>query len=116
MYEFAKTEFTYTVLSKRKLRWFVEQKLVQGWNDPRFPTVKGILRRGMQTDALENFMKTQGASKNNVLMEWDKLWALNRQHIDPVAHRYSAVTDKEDKVGGESSYGFFGAGGTSSSE
>lgn len=93
LYEFSKTQFTHTVLSKRKLTWFVDNKVVDGWNDPRFPTVKGILRRGMTVNALQEFMKTQGASKRDVLMEWDKIWVLNRQLIDPTATRYAAVTE-----------------------
>ncbi|CAD7939631.1 unnamed protein product [Amoebophrya sp. A120] len=92
LYEFSKTQFTHTVLSKRKLTWFVDNKVVSGWDDPRFPTVKGILRRGMTVQALQEFMKTQGASKRDVLMEWDKIWVLNRQIIDPQAARYAAIT------------------------
>jgi glutamyl/glutaminyl-tRNA synthetase len=45
-----------TVLSKRKLNWFVNEKHVEGWNDPRFPTVQGIMRKGMTVDALKEFM------------------------------------------------------------
>ena len=84
MYEFAKTQFSYTVLSKRKLTWFVENQKVTGWDDPRFPTVKGVMRRGMTVQGLKDFVLTQGGSKNVNLMEWDKIWAFNRQKIDPL--------------------------------
>lgn len=49
------------------------------------------MRRGMTVDALKLFMLEQGPSKNTNLMEWDKLWAINKDIIDPVAPRYTAI-------------------------
>ena len=89
--EFSKTQFTHTVLSKRKLTWFVENGKVNGWFDPRMPTVQGIVNRGMTVEALKDFVMTQGASTNNNLMEWDKIWGMNRQRIDEQARRHAAV-------------------------
>jgi hypothetical protein len=57
---YGKINFIYTVLSKRKLNWFVEQKLVDGWNDARFPTIQGCIRRGMNVDSLKKFIISQG--------------------------------------------------------
>nr|PVC49540.1 glutamyl-tRNA synthetase [Theileria orientalis] len=91
IYEFSRMNFIRTTLSKRKLRWFVENKYVNGWDDPRMPTVKGILRRGLKVQSLFEFILDQGPSKSVNLMEWDKLWAKNKQIIDPVAPRYVAV-------------------------
>jgi glutamyl-tRNA synthetase len=91
IYEFSKLNFIHTVLSKRKLKWFVENGFVDGWSDPRFPTIQAVMRRGMTVDALLEFVLTQGASRNANLMEWDKIWAINKSKIDPVVPRYAAI-------------------------
>ncbi|KAF7356999.1 Glutamyl-tRNA synthetase [Mycena venus] len=77
--------FIYTVLSKRKLQQFVDKGLVTGWDDPRFPTVRGIMRRGLTVEALQQFMLRQGPSQAILSLEWDSLWALNKKIIDPKA-------------------------------
>lgn len=91
--EFSKMQFSYTILSKRKLAWFVDNGHVDGWDDPRFPTVQGVLRRGMTVEGLQEFVLTQGMSKATNMMEWDKIWAINKQKIDPIVPRYAAVAD-----------------------
>ena len=91
IWDYARLSFVYTVLSKRKLTWFVDEGIVHGWDDPRMPTVQGILRRGLQVDALREFMLSQGASKNLTYQEWDKIWAMNKKLIDPVCPRHTAV-------------------------
>lgn len=82
---------TNTVLSKRRLTWFVNDGLVDGWDDPRFPTVRGIMRRGMTVEGLKRFIIAQGSSKAVVFMEWDKIWAFNKQVINPIAVRYGTL-------------------------
>ncbi|KAL2712821.1 bifunctional glutamate/proline--tRNA ligase [Vespula squamosa] len=91
IWEYSRLNMTNTVLSKRKLTWFVEEDLVDGWDDPRFPTVRGILRRGMTVDGLKQFIIAQGSSRSVVFMEWDKIWAFNKKVIDPIAIRYTAL-------------------------
>lgn len=59
IYEFSRLNMVYTLLSKRKLLWFVQNGKVDGWDDPRFPTVQGIVRRGLKIDALIQFILEQ---------------------------------------------------------
>ncbi|KAG0454808.1 hypothetical protein HPP92_024100 [Vanilla planifolia] len=94
IYEFSRLNMVYTLLSKRKLLWFVQNGKVEGWDDPRFPTVQGIVRRGLKIEALIQFILQQGASKNINLMEWDKLWTINKKIIDPVCPRHTALLEE----------------------
>lgn len=94
IYEFSRLNMVYTLLSKRKLLWFVQNGKVEGWDDPRFPTVQGIVRRGLKIEALIQFILQQGASKNINLMEWDKLWTINKKIIDPICPRHTAVLEE----------------------
>ena len=91
IYEFSRLNFVNTCLSKRKLQWFVDTGRVEGWEDPRFPTLRGILRRGITVQTLTEFMLEQGPSKNANLMEWDKLWAINAKIIDKDCPRITAI-------------------------
>jgi len=95
--DFSRLNFTYQLLSKRKLQWFVDTGRVSGWDDARFPTIKGMMRRGLRFAALEEFILSQGASKNINLMDMSKLWAINKALIDPIVPRYTAVA-KEGAV------------------
>ncbi|EDW14211.1 bifunctional glutamate/proline--tRNA ligase [Drosophila mojavensis] len=97
IWEYSRLNMTNTVLSKRKLTWFVESGLVDGWDDPRFPTVRGIIRRGMTVEGLREFIIAQGSSKSVVFMNWDKIWAFNKKVIDPIAPRYTAL-DYEKRI------------------
>lgn len=72
-----------------------EQQIVAGWDDPRFPTVRGIKRRGLTTEALKQYMLAQGPSQAVTSLEWDGIWTTNKKVIDPIAPRYTAV-DKKD--------------------
>ncbi|RWW30190.1 hypothetical protein GW17_00005253, partial [Ensete ventricosum] len=94
IYEFSRLNMVHTLLSKRKLLWFVQNGKVDGWDDPRFPTVQGIVRRGLKVEALVQFILQQGASKNLNLMEWDKLWTINKKIIDPICPRHTAVLEE----------------------
>ncbi len=88
---FARLNFIRTLLSKRKLTKLVKSGAVYGWDDPRFPTVRGIRRRGMTVEALREFMVSQGPSRNVVNMDWTIIWTMNKKYIDPVAPRHTAI-------------------------
>lgn len=99
VWDFARMNFVRTLLSKRKLTKLVNEGIVWGWDDPRFPTIRGIRRHGMTIPALREFILKQGPSKNIVNLDWTLFWATNKKYIDPVAPRHTAIA-KEGAVKG----------------
>merc|ERR1712137_539068 len=89
--DYCRLNFSHTVLSKRKLQMFVDTGKVSGWNDPSFPTIQGVIRRGIQLEALREFVISQGSSKSANLMDMNKLWAVNKKVLDPKVPRFTAI-------------------------
>ncbi|MFZ3341933.1 MAG: glutamine--tRNA ligase/YqeY domain fusion protein [Terriglobales bacterium] len=90
-YEFDRLSLTYTLLSKRKLLKLVQEKLVNGWDDPRMPTLSGIRRRGYTPEALRNFCNAIGVSKTNGTLELAMLEHFVREDLNKRAPRVMAV-------------------------
>jgi glutaminyl-tRNA synthetase len=91
--EFSRLNFNYTVMSKRKLLALVNDGLVDGWNDPRMPTLQGIRRRGYTPSALRLMVDRVGISKQNSLLDISILEGALRDDLDAAAPRRMAVID-----------------------
>ncbi|MFY9561088.1 MAG: glutamine--tRNA ligase/YqeY domain fusion protein [Terriglobales bacterium] len=89
--EFDRLSLTYTLLSKRKLLKLVQEKLVNGWDDPRMPTLSGIRRRGYTPEAIRNFCAATGVSKTNGTLELAMLEHFVREDLNKRAPRVMAV-------------------------
>ncbi|ORD96320.1 SYEC [Hepatospora eriocheir] len=89
--DFSRLNFENTVLSKRKIKFYVENKYVDGWDDPRLSTLRGIKRRGMSMKVLKDYIISQGASQKTSVISWDKLWSQNKKYIDSISPRVAGV-------------------------
>lgn len=92
-YEFARMNMTYLVMSKRKLKALVEEGLVEGWDDPRMPTLSGQRRRGVTPESIKLFAKRMGVSKAESLIDYSMYEGAIRDHLDEVSVRTMAVLD-----------------------
>ena len=92
-YEFARLNLTYVVLSKRKLIQLVQEKYVDGWDDPRMPTLVGARRRGFTPEGLRAFSERIGVSKADSWIEFSVLEECVREHLNEVTPRRMAVLD-----------------------
>ena len=89
--EFDRLNLTYTVMSKRKLLQLVQQNVVEGWDDPRMPTISGMRRRGYSPEGLRNFARHLGVSKTNGITELEKLEYYIREDLNKTSLRVMAV-------------------------
>ncbi len=91
--EFARLNVTYTVMSKRYLRKLVEEKLVDGWDDPRMPTICGLRRRGYTPSSIFDFVKRAGVAKAYSIVDYELLEHCIREELNESADRRIVILD-----------------------
>ena len=91
--EFARMNLSYTVMSKRKLLQLVTEKHVEGWDDPRMPTISGLRRRGYTPESLHLFCERIGVARFNSTIDVIVLESSVRDHLNSIASRYMAILD-----------------------
>lgn len=89
--EFARLNVSNTVMSKRRLASLVEDGVVDGWDDPRMPTLSGMRRRGFTPESIRNFCGTIGVAKRTNVIEWSLLEHHAREHLNRMARRFMGV-------------------------
>lgn len=92
-YEFARLNLTYIITSKRKLKQLVDENHVNGWDDPRMPTIVGLRRRGYTPESLQLLAERSGVSKAGGWIDYSSLEIALRDDLDPKAPRACAVLD-----------------------
>ena len=91
--EFSRLNVSHTVTSKRKLRKLVEDNFVDGWDDPRLPTIRGMRKRGYPPEALRKFCDLVGISRSDSIIDLDVLEECVRESLNQSSMRYMAVMD-----------------------
>ena len=91
LFKYGKVKFVGSVMSKRKIKALIDSGKISGWSDPRLLTIRGILNRGMHIEPLIEFIAKIGFSQNNSDMTEDKIWSMNKKHIDKMSTRYTVV-------------------------
>ena len=91
--EFARRNLSYTVMSKRKLLQLVENGVVNGWDDPRMPTISGLRRRGYTPESIRNFSEVSGISKRDSITDVALLESCIKDDLNKIAPRVMAVLD-----------------------
>ena len=92
-YEFARLNLNYTVMSKRKLLQLVEEEKVNGWDDPRMPTISGLRRRGYTANSIRKFCDIIGVAKRENVIDFSLLEFCLREDLNKTAPRVMAVLD-----------------------
>ena len=92
-YEFSRLNLTYVITSKRKLKHLVDNKIVEGWDDPRMPTVVGLRRRGYTPESIRNFCERIGVTKDYAWIDYSTLEGCLREDLENKAHRAMVVLD-----------------------
>ena len=91
--EFARLNLSHTITSKRKLLYLVENNIVDGWDDPRMPTISGLRRRGYSPKSLKKFVETAGVAKRENIIEMSLLEFCVREDLNKKCNRLMVVQD-----------------------
>ena len=91
--EFARLNLSYTIMSKRKLAELVGSGLVDGWDDPRMPTISGLRRRGVPPESILNFCEKVGVSKRENIIDYSLLDFCCREVLNKIAYRLMVILD-----------------------
>tara|TARA_Y100000817_G_scaffold209285_1_gene164194 strand:- start:2353 stop:4032 length:1680 start_codon:yes stop_codon:yes gene_type:complete len=91
--EFARLNLNYTIVSKRKLKKLVENKIVDGWDDPRMPTISGLRRRGYTPESIRRFSEDVGVTKRDTVVDIARLENSLRENLNKISQRKMAVLD-----------------------
>jgi len=92
--EFARLNMSYTIMSKRKLSLLIENKIISSWDDPRMPTISGMIKRGYPAKALINFVKKAGIAKRENIIDVSLLEFYVREELNRICPRVMVVTDE----------------------
>ncbi len=92
-YEFARLNLSHTIMSKRKLRRLVEEGYVRGWDDPRMPTITGLRRRGVTSEAIADFCERIGVARADSVVDLAMFDHCVREDLNKKAHRVMAVLE-----------------------
>ena len=92
--EFARLNMSYTIMSKRKLSYLIEKKIVSSWDDPRMPTISGMIKRGYPPNALINFVKKAGIAKRENIIDVSLMEFYVREELNKSCARVMVVTDE----------------------
>ena len=91
--EFARLNMSYTIMSKRKLSLLIENRIVSSWDDPRMPTISGMIKRGYPSKSLINFVKKAGIAKRENIIDFSLLEFYVREELNRICPRVMVVTD-----------------------
>lgn len=92
-YEFSRLNLEFSILSKRKLKILIDNKIIQGWNDPRISTIAGLRRRGYTPSSIKEFCQKIGVTKQNNLIEYSLLEHCIRKELNQTAIRTMAILE-----------------------
>lgn len=93
--DFTSLKFAGTPSIHENLRWFVNNRYVDGWSDLRLPTIQSLLKRGLLPITITEFMLEQSMKKISATLTWEQLWSMNKKNIVSSAYKFTAIKKKD---------------------